>query len=180
MTRLDENQFVAAYAFAASPARWALERHDWRAAAALEVKPAWFPWHRFRNVEALVYYARAIGAARSGDVVAARRSTDEIAAIRMAMPATRDYNWSGSIGAQWEAATALITVAKGKKDEGVRLLRTAAGHQSSPRSGPVLMNCRASSARHPCSQAVLGSAPVIRKRCRMSWTLCSPVFVFRQ
>jgi len=31
--RLDENQFAAAYAFAASPARWALERHDWRAAA---------------------------------------------------------------------------------------------------------------------------------------------------
>jgi hypothetical protein len=64
----------------------------------------YFSGHRFRNVEALVYYARAIGAAPSGDVVAARRSTDEIAAIRMAMPATRDYNWSGSIGAQWEAA----------------------------------------------------------------------------
>jgi hypothetical protein len=39
MTRLDENQFAAAYAFAASPARWALERHDWKAAAALETRP---------------------------------------------------------------------------------------------------------------------------------------------
>ena len=137
MTRLDENQFAAAYAFAASPARWALERHDWRAAAALEAKPTWFPWHRFRNVEALVYYARAIGAARAGDVVAARRSTDEIAAIRMALPATRDYDWSGSIGAQWEAATALITVAQGKKDEGVRLLRIAAGHEDAVDKHPV-------------------------------------------
>src|ERR1039457_3615318 len=99
ISRLDENQFAAAYAFAASPARWALERHDWRAAAALEAKPTWFAWHRFRNVEALVYYARAIGAARAGDVAAARRSTDQIAAIRMALPATRDYDWSGSIGA---------------------------------------------------------------------------------
>ena len=88
ITKLDENQFAAAYAFAASPARWALERHDWKAAAALEVKPAWFPWNRFRNAEALVHYAKAIGAARAGDVAAARRSAEEIAAIRKALPAT--------------------------------------------------------------------------------------------
>jgi hypothetical protein len=137
LTTLDENQFAAAYAFAASPARWALERHDWRAAAALELKPAWFPWNRFRNVEALVHYARAIGAARAGDVPAARRSTDEIAAIRREIPATRDYDWSGSIGAQWEAATALIVLAEGKKDEGVRLLRRAAEQEDSVDKHPV-------------------------------------------
>src|SRR5258708_15537597 len=97
MTRLDENQYAAAYALAASPARWALERHDWKAASMLEAPPAWFPWNRFRNVEVLVHYARAIGAARSGDVSAARRSVDEIASIRKAIPATRDYDWNGSI-----------------------------------------------------------------------------------
>ena len=137
ITRLDENQFAAAYAFAASPARWALERHDWRAAAALEIKPAWFPWNTFRNAEALVHYAKAIGAARAGDVVAARRSSDEIAAIRRAMPATRDYDWSGSMGAQWEAATALIAWAEGKKEEGLRLLRTAADHEDAIDKHPV-------------------------------------------
>jgi hypothetical protein len=137
IARLDENQFAAAYAFAAAPARWALERHDWRAAAALEIKPAWFPWNRFRNAEALVHYGRAIGAARAGDVAAARRSTDEIAAIRKAMPATRDYDWSGSIGAQWEAATALIALAERKKDEGVRLLRMAADHEDAVDKHPV-------------------------------------------
>ena len=137
ITRLDEDQFAAAYAFAASPARWALERHDWRAAAALEIKPAWFPWNRFRNVEALVHYARAIGAARAGDVTVARRSADEIATIRKAMPPTRDYDWSGSIGAQWEAATALIAWAEGKKDEGLRLLRMAADHEDAVDKHPV-------------------------------------------
>jgi hypothetical protein len=137
ITRLDENQFAAAYAFAASPARWALERHDWRAAAALEIKPAWFPWNRFRNAEALVHYARAIGAARAGDVAAARRSTAEIAAIRGAMPATRDYDWTGSIGAQWKAATALIAFAEGKKDAGLRLLRMAADDEDAVDKHPV-------------------------------------------
>ncbi len=137
LTRLDENQFAAAYAFAASPARWALERHDWRAAAALEIKPAWFPWNRFRNAEALVHYARAIGAARAGDVAAARRSAGEIAAIRKALPATRDYDWSGSIGAQWEASTALIAWAEGKRAEGLRLLRVAADHEDAVDKHPV-------------------------------------------
>jgi hypothetical protein len=137
MTRLDENQFAAAYAFAAAPARWALERHDWRAAEKLEALPVWFPWERFRNVEALVYYARAIGAARAGDVSAARRSADEITAIRQAIPATRDYDWSGSIGAQWEAATALIAWAEGNKGEAIRQLRIAADHEDAVDKHPV-------------------------------------------
>jgi hypothetical protein len=137
ITRLDENQFAAAYAFAASPARWALERHDWKAAAALEIKPAWFPWNRFRNVEALVHYARAIGAARAGDVAAARRSTGEITAIRAALGTNSDYDWSGSIGAQWEAATALIVLAEGKKDEGIRVLRMAAKREDAVDKHPV-------------------------------------------
>jgi len=137
ITRLDENQFAAAYAFAAAPARWALERHDWKAAAALEIRPAWFPWNRFRNAEALVHYARAIGASRAGDVAAARRSIDEIAAIARTMPALGNYDWSGSMGAQREAATALVAVAEGKKEAGIRLLRVAADHEDAIDKHPV-------------------------------------------
>lgn len=135
--RLDENQFAAAYAFAAIPARWALERHEWKAAAALEVQPVWFPWERFRNVEALVHYAKAVGAARAGDAASARRSTEQIGAIRAALPATRDYDWSGSIGAQWEAAQALTTFAEGRKQEGLRQLRAAAAHEEAVDKHPV-------------------------------------------
>ena len=137
ITRLDENQFAAAYAFAATAARWALERHDWKAAAVLELQPAWFPWNQFRNVEALVYYARAVGAARAGDAAAARRSVERIGAIRKALPVTRDYDWAGSIGAQWEAASALIAFAEGNKDEGLRLLRAAADHEDAVDKHPV-------------------------------------------
>jgi hypothetical protein len=137
ITRLDENQFAAAYAFAATPARWALERHDWKAAAVLELQPAWFPWNQFRNAEALVYYARAVGAARAGDAAAARRSVEQIGAIRKALPVTRDYDWAGSIAAQWEAASALIAFAEGNKGEGLRLLRAAADHEDAVDKHPV-------------------------------------------
>ncbi|HEY2013172.1 MAG TPA: hypothetical protein VGH38_06690 [Bryobacteraceae bacterium] len=137
ISRLDENQFAAAYAFAAVPARWALERHDWKAAAVLEIQPAWFPWNRFRNVEALVYYAKAVGAARAGDAAAAQRAADRIGAIREALPATPDYDWSGSIGAQLEATRALVTIAQGQRSEGLRLLRTAADHEDAVDKHPV-------------------------------------------
>jgi hypothetical protein len=137
ISRLDENQFAAAYAFAAVPARWALERHDWNAAARLELQPSWFPWDRFPNVAAMVYYAKAVGAALAGRPAVARQHAGEIARYRKAMPSARDYDWSGSIGAQWEAANALAVFAEGKKDEGLRLLRTAADHEDAVDKHPV-------------------------------------------
>ena len=50
------------FALAAIPARWALERGDWASAAKLEARPSPFP-----HTEAMTYFARAIGAARSRD-----------------------------------------------------------------------------------------------------------------
>jgi hypothetical protein len=70
-------------------------------------------------------------------VAAARRSADEIAVIRKGLPATRDYDWSGSIATQYEAATALIVWAEGKKAEGIRLLRLAADHEDAVDKHPV-------------------------------------------
>jgi len=137
ISKLDENQFAAAYAFAAAPARWALERHDWKAASALRIEPAWFPWNRFRNVEALVHYARAIGSARAGDAAAAHRSAAQVAAILEALPATRDYDWAGSIGAYSETITALIAFAEGEKRDAIRMLRTAADHEDAVDKHPV-------------------------------------------
>lgn len=138
ITRLDDNnQIAAAYAFAAIPARWALERHDWNTAATLEIQPAWFPWNRFRSSEAVLHYAKAVGAARAGNVMAARRSVDELNAIRKALPVTHDYDWAGLIGAHCEAASALIVFAEGKKDEGLQLLRVAAGHEDAIDKHPV-------------------------------------------
>ena len=67
MTKVDDPQFAAAYAFAAAPIRYALGRHDWKAAAVLEVSPLWFPWKDFPHAEAIPNFARALGCARTGD-----------------------------------------------------------------------------------------------------------------
>jgi hypothetical protein len=136
ITSLDENQFAAAYGFAAAPARWALELHDWKSAAVLELKPSWFPWARFRNVEAMVHYARAIGAARSGDTATAQQASDQLGALLKTLPATRDYDWSGSVGAQWQAAKALISLREARPDA-IDLLRAAADREDAVDKHPV-------------------------------------------
>jgi hypothetical protein len=76
------------------------------------------------NAEALVHYVKAIGGASGEDAEAARRSVEELATIRRVLSASLYYDWSGSIGVQWEAATALIAFAEGKKDEGLKLTDT--------------------------------------------------------
>ena len=55
------------FALAASPARYAVERGDWQGAAALPLRPS----PGLPTAEAMTYFARALGAARSGQPAAA-------------------------------------------------------------------------------------------------------------
>jgi hypothetical protein len=73
---------INAYALAAIPARYALEREAWREAAALPVRPA----PGARETEAITRFARALGAARSGDTALARKEIDTLAAIEQSVP----------------------------------------------------------------------------------------------
>jgi tetratricopeptide (TPR) repeat protein len=85
----------------------------------------------------MIWYARAIGAARAGNLRTARAAAEQIAAINRELPATRDYDWSGSITAQWQAAAALIAYAEGRKPQGIEMLRTAAEHEDNIDKHPV-------------------------------------------
>ncbi|MDZ4736480.1 MAG: hypothetical protein SGJ07_09035 [Rhodospirillaceae bacterium] len=68
------DNFGAAYAYAAMPARLALEREDWSAAAQLTLTPDpdLYPWEKYPHAESVNAFARGIGAALSGDAAAAR------------------------------------------------------------------------------------------------------------
>src|SRR5438034_9078395 len=64
MQKAEPESFVAAYAYAAIPARVALEHHRWGEAAALTPASKPFPWDRFAWAEGITAFTRAIGAAR--------------------------------------------------------------------------------------------------------------------
>jgi tetratricopeptide (TPR) repeat protein len=129
MTRLDDEQPAAAYSLAAAPQRYALERHDWKASARAGLGPDWFGWTRHPQFEAVAHYGQAIGAARSGDLAVARREIGTLAGLQKRVPASKDYDWSSAVAAQYETASALLAFAEGKKSEALSALRKAADRE---------------------------------------------------
>src|SRR6201996_1637517 len=76
------------YARAAMPARYAVERDQWAAAAALPDPGA----SKFPFTEAITFFARGIGAARSGAPDAAEQDIARLAAIVAALKAAKKEN----------------------------------------------------------------------------------------
>jgi hypothetical protein len=109
------------FAYAAIPARWALERGAWAEAAALEPHASDLPY-----TEAITYFARALGAARSGDAAAARRSVAVLAQLRDREAAMNEPYWTDQIEIQRRAASAWLTLAEGRKGDALAEMRAAA------------------------------------------------------
>jgi hypothetical protein len=120
-----------AYAAAAIPARFALERGDWAAAAQLALHPARgnFDWQPFPEGEAVNAYARGLGAARSGDAEAAKAEIARLTALRAAMTAQKKDYWVEQANIQIDAIAAWVAQAEGRNDDALRLMRAAADRE---------------------------------------------------
>ncbi len=112
---------AGAFAIAAIPARYALERGAWAEAAALPTRPAKTPF-----TEGITHFARAIGAARSGNPAAAGPDIERLAALRDTMKQMQDAYWAEQLDIQRRVALAWVAYAEGKKDEGIKQLQAAA------------------------------------------------------
>jgi len=109
------------YAAAAMPARFALERGDWKAAAQLQPVAS-----KMAFTEAITYFARALGAARSGDVAAAEKDAEQLSALHKRLETAKNTYWATEVEVQRLAAAGWIAHAKGDKEEGAKLMRAAA------------------------------------------------------
>ncbi|HEV8457631.1 MAG TPA: hypothetical protein VGR44_04970, partial [Methylomirabilota bacterium] len=114
-------RFTAPYALAAMPARYVVERGDWQAAVKLEPRPSSFPF-----TEALTRFARGLGAARSGDAAAAEMEAKELARLHDALKAAKSEYWAAEVEVSRLGVTAWAALARGKHDEALALMRSAA------------------------------------------------------
>lgn len=135
--KVNVENFVAAYAFAAIPARFALERGDWKQAAVLQLSPADLAWSKFPQAEAILVFARGLGAARSGDVAAARKDVERLQALKEAMTAAKMDYWAGQTEFQIKTVNAWIALAEKRYDEAVQLMRAAAEAEDASDKSPV-------------------------------------------
>jgi hypothetical protein len=132
VTGFAETVLPGPYALAASPARYAMERGDWKQAAELRVRPS-----QLAQVEAITHLARALGAARSGNPEAAKPDIAKLAELRDKLRAAKDAYWSGQVDIQWQVANAWVLHAEGKHEEALKAMSAAADAEDKTEKHPV-------------------------------------------
>jgi tetratricopeptide (TPR) repeat protein len=132
VTGFTETFIPGPYALAISPARYAIERSDWKAAASLQVRPG-----PLAQVQAITYFARALGAARSGDPEAAKVDIVKLGELRDKLREAKDSYWSEQVDIQQKVASAWMLFVEDKYDEALNAMSAAADAEDKTEKHPV-------------------------------------------
>jgi Tfp pilus assembly protein PilF len=109
------------FAMAAIPARYALERRDWKQAAQLTPRDTPFPY-----TDAITWLARGIGAARLGDVASARQAAAALDRIRGRLVEAGESYWAQQVDIQGREVMAWAALGEGNTEDALRHMRSAA------------------------------------------------------
>ncbi len=109
------------FALAAIPARYALEREDWRQATQLRLRETPFPY-----TDAMTWFARGLGAARLGQAATASESATALEQIREWLLKTGENYWALQVAIQETTVEAWAALAAGKKEKALRQMKSAA------------------------------------------------------
>lgn len=110
-------------AYAAIPARYAIERGTWKEATQL-------PLHTTSPAaDAITHFTRAMGYVRLKDATSARTEIARVAALRDELSKLDDVYWTEQVEIQRLAATAWVALLDGKTAEAVKSMRSAADRE---------------------------------------------------
>ena len=135
--KVNSEHWTTAYALAAIPARYTLERRRWADAASLTLQPNEYPWSRFPQAEAVAVFARALGAARSGNAVAAKKDMERLQVLRDALVVAKQSYWAEQAEIQGRVVAAWVARAEGKNEEAIQLMRAAVEREEATDKHPV-------------------------------------------
>jgi tetratricopeptide (TPR) repeat protein len=127
-----EPTFKTAFHLSSTRARYALERQDWGAAAALPARnPASLEWDRFPWPEAISHYARGLGAARLGRTSEARAAARRLAELEAKASQSGEELFARNIRVLRLEVDAWAAQSEGKAEASVELMRQAAALEAS-------------------------------------------------
>jgi tetratricopeptide (TPR) repeat protein len=112
---------TAYYALAAMPARIVVERGAWREAATLAPGSS-----NYAFTDAMPHFARALGAARSGEPAAAQKDVEQITPLRDRLKATKSEYWATEVEVMRLASSAWVALGQNRVDDALGLMRQAA------------------------------------------------------
>lgn len=138
INEVSPSNFKVAYAFAAIPARYALERKDWKRAAELEIYPANFPWNNFPWQKAIVHFARVLGNVHLNNIVAAEKELDTLKTLYNTLKGQKNKEDEfPQVAVQIKASEAWIELKKGNKQKALELMNEAAADEDAMEKHPV-------------------------------------------
>jgi tetratricopeptide (TPR) repeat protein len=85
----------------------------------------------------MTHFARALGAARSGDPAAAMADVAKVAELREKLRQAKDAYWAEQVDIQWQVANAWVLHAEGKHDEALKAMSAAADAEDKTEKHPV-------------------------------------------
>ena len=126
------------FALAAIPARYVIERGDWKAASALTVRASAFPF-----TDAITWFARGIGAARLGDTTVATESVRQLTRLRDVLAEKKEVYWTQQVEIQRRGVDAWLMWARGARAEAIAAMRQATAMEAATEKnamtpGPLL------------------------------------------
>lgn len=128
----ETNRDASAYAFAALPARYSLERRDWEGAAKLTPRnPSSFPWEASHDAYvAITHFARAIALARLGRPAEASADINALSELRSRIAGASPY-WAQQIEIQEVSARAWHAYAIGDTQGALAKMKQAVAIEAS-------------------------------------------------
>lgn len=124
--------FAGVFALAAIPARYALERGAWKQAAALRVTPSAYAF-----ADAMTWLAKALGAARSGDTIAAGIAVDTLSALQARLASAKEAYWAEQVAIQRLEASAWRDFAAGRRQEALTQMHQAVEREAATEKSAV-------------------------------------------
>lgn len=130
--------FKVAYAFAAIPSRYSLERKDWKMAASLPLPAANFQWKDFPWQEAIIHFTRALGFVHLKKIGEAEKELTQLKSLYQILGTNKNKPMETlQLEVQIKTAEAWIGFGKGNILKAKKLMMEAADQEDATEKHPV-------------------------------------------
>ena len=138
INKVSPANFKIAYAFAAAPARYALERKDWKMASELQLHSANFLWKDFPWQEAITHFTKLLGYVHLNNLSDAEKELDQLKTIQQNLLTQKNKSYEAAhVDVQIKAGEAWIELKRGNKQLAKELMIAAADKEDAMEKHPV-------------------------------------------
>ncbi|HMD00523.1 MAG TPA: hypothetical protein VKH37_10230, partial [Ferruginibacter sp.] len=130
--------FKVAYAYAAIPARYALERKQWKEAANLQLPVANVEWAKFPWQNAIFHFAKLLGYIHTNQIDLAEKEYATLVSLNETLNKDRNKTTEAAqVQVQLKASEAWLSYKKGNNEKAIELMQAAADMEDATEKHPV-------------------------------------------